>query len=248
LLHRFRNKDCAIRRDWIYSLLALCKEGRNLQVNYNVSDKQLFREVLELRQSSICLCSVAIVRLALGPWNITPSENDHSDISFAEMHMDTCALTSTACLFCSNWVPFLWTKKRASYFVCNRRVLTPKTICFWNYHPTQKTRISPASDPHQSPGRSIRNYDRTTGRNCSALMALDSPSRELSGSMFTCRASSPTPWLRFYRATHLLEISILMLARICGRLMQDAELPVIHPDCDFVTSSERSLLKDTNRK
>jgi hypothetical protein len=72
LLHRFRHKECAIRRDRVYSLLALSKEGKALNVDYDIPEEQIMRQVLSLRESSVCLCSTAIVAHALAPWNRNP--------------------------------------------------------------------------------------------------------------------------------------------------------------------------------
>ncbi|KAF1830815.1 HET-domain-containing protein, partial [Decorospora gaudefroyi] len=48
LLHHFRGTACAIPRDRIYSLLALCREGKRYQVNYDVSEAQVVRHTLEV--------------------------------------------------------------------------------------------------------------------------------------------------------------------------------------------------------
>jgi hypothetical protein len=68
LLHRFRDKSCAIRRDRIYSLLALSQHGNAFECDYNVSEEQLMRQVLSVQKDPMCLCSVAICAHALAPW------------------------------------------------------------------------------------------------------------------------------------------------------------------------------------
>ncbi|KAF1850460.1 HET-domain-containing protein [Cucurbitaria berberidis CBS 394.84] len=131
VLHRFRNKKCTIRRDRIYSLLALCKEGKNLTVDYDVPEEHLMRQVLSLRESSMCFCSAAVVSHALSPWEF-PSDNTVADKAmFVETHMYACALSSAVCPFCSNWVPFSWTRKKGLVFCLGTSC--PDTQChlFW---------------------------------------------------------------------------------------------------------------------
>lgn len=61
LLREFMNKDCKIYQDKVFSLLALCGEGRNLHVNYNYTRVQLAIQVLYSCRQSFCLCSFALV-------------------------------------------------------------------------------------------------------------------------------------------------------------------------------------------
>lgn len=116
LLHRFRNKKCAIRRDRIYSLLPLCKEAKKFKVDYEVSEAEVMRQVLNIQKDSICLCSAAIAAHALGPWDFPKLEPNASEEPFAEIHMYACALGSTVCPFCPNWVPSSWRRRRGVVF------------------------------------------------------------------------------------------------------------------------------------
>jgi hypothetical protein len=116
LLHRFRHKECTIRRDRIYSLLALSKEGRMIQVNYDLAEDEVMRQVLSIRANSICLCSTAIVAHALAPWDFEAMKDHEEDSQFAELDMYACTLSSTACPFCAHWVPFSWTRKKGLVF------------------------------------------------------------------------------------------------------------------------------------
>jgi hypothetical protein len=116
LLHRFRNKQCTIRRDRIYSLLALCKEGRSIQVDYEVPEENLLRQVLSLRPSSMCFCSASVLSHTLSPWDFTPC-NDHVDSApFIETHMSASIINSAICPSCSNWVPSSWTRRKGIVF------------------------------------------------------------------------------------------------------------------------------------
>jgi hypothetical protein len=101
LLHRFRHKKCTIRRDRIYSLLALAKKGKTM-----TSWRKIMRQVLSVRESSICLCSTAIVAHALAPWNFEAIKEREGNADFAKLNMYAIAWSSMACSFCAHWVPF----------------------------------------------------------------------------------------------------------------------------------------------
>ncbi|KAH8725616.1 heterokaryon incompatibility protein-domain-containing protein [Phaeosphaeriaceae sp. PMI808] len=138
LLHRFRNKNCAIRRDRIYSLLALSKESQALRVDYDVPEKQLLRQVLNVRESSICLCSTAIVAHALAPWEFPVTEDGVSEAPFAELYLYTCTLSSAVCPFCSNWVPFSWTRKKGAVFCLGTICPDTPGHLFWEHTDEKK--------------------------------------------------------------------------------------------------------------
>ncbi|KAH7371662.1 heterokaryon incompatibility protein-domain-containing protein [Pyrenochaeta sp. MPI-SDFR-AT-0127] len=116
LVHWFRNTKCFIQRDRIYSLLALCKEGEKLKVDYNIPEQRLLRQVLSLRESHMCFCSAAAVSHALGPWKFDTEQHSTDETAFIETHVYSCALSSAVCPFCANWVPFSWTRKRGLLF------------------------------------------------------------------------------------------------------------------------------------
>ncbi|CAO2653524.1 Nn.00g029350.m01.CDS01 [Neocucurbitaria sp. VM-36] len=131
LLHRFRNKKCAIRRDRIYSLLALSKEGKNLTVDYDIPEEHLMRQVLSLRNSSMCFCSTAVVSHALSPWEFAPDGTTEEERMFVETHMYACPLSSAVCPFCSNWVPFSWTRKKGLLFCLGSACPDTQGHLFW---------------------------------------------------------------------------------------------------------------------
>jgi hypothetical protein len=122
LLHRFRDKSCAIRRDRIYSLLALTQHGTALEVDYNVSEEKLMGQVLSMQRRPMCLCSVAICAHALAPWEfpvLEDVERSHGQVAetpFAEIHMYGCGLSSAICSFCQNYTPSPWTRKKGVVF------------------------------------------------------------------------------------------------------------------------------------
>jgi hypothetical protein len=61
LLKHFEGKCCAVRRDRIYSLLALCRDGDKIRVNYNASDIELILQVLHACKDEMCFCTAATV-------------------------------------------------------------------------------------------------------------------------------------------------------------------------------------------
>jgi hypothetical protein len=65
LLDHFGQKQSGIPRDRIYSLLALCDDGSDLQVDYDMSDEKLARYVLRCCKRSFCLCAIRTVTQVL---------------------------------------------------------------------------------------------------------------------------------------------------------------------------------------
>jgi hypothetical protein len=61
LLKFFEGKCCAVRRDRIYSLLALCRNGDKIRVDYDASDISLILQVLEACKDEMCFCTAASV-------------------------------------------------------------------------------------------------------------------------------------------------------------------------------------------
>ena len=67
LLEQFHDKQCKEPLDRIFSLLSLCSdEGRNLAVDYKISNMDLAARVLRQCEGSLCLCSTILVLQALG--------------------------------------------------------------------------------------------------------------------------------------------------------------------------------------
>jgi hypothetical protein len=133
LLDRFRHKKCAIRRDRIYSLLALSKEAETLNVDYDVPEKEIMHHVLATCGSSVCLCSAGIVAHALAPWEHEPNKAS-TYTPFAELHMFASALSSATCPFCFNWVPFSWTRREGLVFCLGTACPDTPGHLFWEQH------------------------------------------------------------------------------------------------------------------
>lgn len=66
LLARCHYTQCTSWQDKAYSLLALCSEGNDVRVNYDLSRQELAMQVLRSCKQSFCLCSGAAVAEAFG--------------------------------------------------------------------------------------------------------------------------------------------------------------------------------------
>lgn len=64
LLYTFSNQRCAVQRDTIYSLLALCVEGPEIAADYTTTTEDVFMDVLRACRHTMCLCAVGIVAKA----------------------------------------------------------------------------------------------------------------------------------------------------------------------------------------
>jgi hypothetical protein len=65
LLDRFRDKECEVPRDHIYSLLSLCSEFQLPEIDYNQTDDELAYDVLNRSDESLCVCSALLVAQTL---------------------------------------------------------------------------------------------------------------------------------------------------------------------------------------
>jgi hypothetical protein len=65
LLDRFRDKECEVPRDRIYSLLSLCSEFQLPEIDYNQTDEELAYDILNRSDESLCVCSALLVAQTL---------------------------------------------------------------------------------------------------------------------------------------------------------------------------------------
>jgi hypothetical protein len=65
LLQKFRAKECSDPRDRVFSLLALCGEGAELQVDYAATLEDLGKAIHRACSASFCLCAVYMVTSAV---------------------------------------------------------------------------------------------------------------------------------------------------------------------------------------
>ncbi|RYN72974.1 hypothetical protein AA0117_g8143 [Alternaria alternata] len=61
LLQMFSRKDCRNRCDRIFSLLGMCGQGSDLDVDYDISYEDLSKRVLQVCSNSFCLCAVRLL-------------------------------------------------------------------------------------------------------------------------------------------------------------------------------------------
>jgi hypothetical protein len=66
ILDTFKDQGCRVRRDRIFSLLALCGDGVDIKVDYSNSDTELAWTVMRTGRDTFCLCSISTVGYALG--------------------------------------------------------------------------------------------------------------------------------------------------------------------------------------
>ncbi|KAI8937347.1 hypothetical protein NX059_006553 [Plenodomus lindquistii] len=92
LLHQNQRKECAERRDVVFSVLALCGDGSGLKVDYNSANTAFAKAILVSCRRSFCLCSVFQVSSNFAMDSI--HHDDTSKISFAKMEVFTPARTS----------------------------------------------------------------------------------------------------------------------------------------------------------
>jgi hypothetical protein len=85
-LYHFENKDCGFVQDRIFSLLALCNDGGDIPVRYDMSRNELAYQVLKSRARTACLCTAAIVAQALALRTPEPPTTGPTGITF--LHFD----------------------------------------------------------------------------------------------------------------------------------------------------------------
>ncbi|KAH7128619.1 heterokaryon incompatibility protein-domain-containing protein, partial [Dendryphion nanum] len=68
LLYIFREKQCSIKADRIFSLLAICDKGSSLRVDYDLKEKELVRRVLESCPDEACFCTLGLLADVLDLW------------------------------------------------------------------------------------------------------------------------------------------------------------------------------------
>jgi hypothetical protein len=86
LLCHFRNKECSVPSDHVYSLLSLCDERHKLEVDYDSSIVELASQVLDPHHDYMCLCAATTVSDALQftqiPWERAPDDVNFASLCF----------------------------------------------------------------------------------------------------------------------------------------------------------------------
>ncbi|CAN9179355.1 unnamed protein product [Alternaria sp. RS040] len=91
LLDYFRDQQCSDVRDRIFSLLSLVNgDGRDLEVNYNISRAELAAEVLRRCKGSLCFCTALMIvqMLELGTTGAPGAEHDRRLLPCLEFCVD----------------------------------------------------------------------------------------------------------------------------------------------------------------
>jgi hypothetical protein len=149
LLSQYRDKKCSIERDRIFSLLSICEEGPNLEVDYNLSDERLLREVLRVSFLSPCLCLAEaasqgvnvnavsrknlrgryFVRLTVDPTHISPWkpawDPSWNPISYKK---------TPQCAYCQSDLDESWNDRNSGLLFCLSNVCSEiRGHLFWEY-------------------------------------------------------------------------------------------------------------------
>ncbi|KAH8716760.1 heterokaryon incompatibility protein-domain-containing protein [Phaeosphaeriaceae sp. PMI808] len=89
LLDKFRDKECEIPRDRIFSLLSLCSDFQHPQVDYSQPSEDLAYDVLKRSDAPICICSALLVaqtlRLAASQEGDEESASQTKPMTFIEL-------------------------------------------------------------------------------------------------------------------------------------------------------------------
>ncbi|KAH7077454.1 heterokaryon incompatibility protein-domain-containing protein [Paraphoma chrysanthemicola] len=86
LLHAYKDKDCTIPKDRIFSLLALCRDMTALRVDYQLSDADLARNILTILRGPICLCGINALGEAL---DLTTTGPSHQEDGLSKLYATT---------------------------------------------------------------------------------------------------------------------------------------------------------------
>lgn len=77
LIDDFRDKECEVQRDKIYSLLPICHNFQHPQVDYQQSSEDLAFDVLKRSDEPLCACSALLIAQTLQL--IDPTQQDAED-------------------------------------------------------------------------------------------------------------------------------------------------------------------------
>lgn len=133
LISHFRNKDCAISRDRIYSLLALCEEGKRITVDYNSPECEVAIQILNACGETICFCSLTKLINVLG-WKSLPQRS----VDGQSQHQLTFSVEGTSsnlatCPSCAKSIPKAWETKEGIHFCLKGSCDTTRGHLFWEH-------------------------------------------------------------------------------------------------------------------
>jgi hypothetical protein len=116
ILKHFQGKCCALRRDRIYSLLSLCRNGKQIKVNYDASDIEVISQVLDACHEELCFCSAATVaRIIKGADKYLGHEAYTLPVG-RSFQLQGVPVELTTCPFCLVETPEIWEAWGGVYF------------------------------------------------------------------------------------------------------------------------------------
>jgi len=92
ILQELPNQHCQIRRDRIYSLLALALEGANIPVDYEKTHLDIIADIMRACSESACICSFGLIQRVLGIPHTSDDLKAEFSEYFAEVTMRACQL------------------------------------------------------------------------------------------------------------------------------------------------------------
>ena len=129
LLRWFTGKCCALRRDRIYSLLALCKGGDKIRVDYDEKDVELILQVLDACKEEVCFCSAATVARAVkGPDFSHLEEEAYAVTVTHDFKVQAHSSELEICPSCSQQIP----RSQPGVYFCLR--CDSGICCAWQGH------------------------------------------------------------------------------------------------------------------
>jgi hypothetical protein len=85
LLDQFRDRQCNVPRDRIFSLLGLAQEGKNIAVDYNLSPEYFAYTTLRACGPKLCFCSVLLVNHVLETNESRPKNSPYVEFEVAKI-------------------------------------------------------------------------------------------------------------------------------------------------------------------
>jgi hypothetical protein len=83
VLDRFKAQKCHLRRDRIFSLLALCSLDKTINIDYSSADIDIAIDVLQSYRDRLCLCFIDLLTTTLG----TPSPQESEFYPYGPGHL-----------------------------------------------------------------------------------------------------------------------------------------------------------------
>jgi hypothetical protein len=145
LLAHFYDMKCEIRRDRIFSLLALSADAQSYQVDYGCADIDVCIDILNHCESSLCIC--------------TPSLFAHS-IGLGDDFMDADTQTDELCPFLEVEIPNMaFSKTFESFHLSGSAYIVRKLDIDWEFYTSMSGKLE--EPPCQNFIRMLRHVSHT---------------------------------------------------------------------------------------